>query len=182
MTNEQLVRFSKMISYALRHDPARFGLTLADDGSVPLNDLINGLNRNSRYHCTRKDINAVIAMPGKKRFALENERIRAYYGHTIEKEIQKEEAMPPAVLYHATTHKALPLIQKEGLKPMNRQHVHLASTKETALTNGRRREPYPPLLQINAKKAYEDGIVFYLGNEDIWLSDPIPAKYISIIG
>lgn len=114
MTNEQLVRFSKMISYALRHDPARFGLTLADDGSVPLNDLINGLNRNSRYHCTRKDINAVIAMPGKKRFALENERIRAYYGHTIEKEIQKEEAMPPAVLYHATTHKALPLIQKEG--------------------------------------------------------------------
>ena len=54
MNSEQLMHFSKRISYALRHDPERFGLTLADDGSVPVDDLITGLNRNSRYHCTRK--------------------------------------------------------------------------------------------------------------------------------
>ena len=181
MTDEQLIHFSKLISYTIRHNPKQFGLELADDGSVAVEKLISGFNEKSKYKCTVKDVEAVMSMPGKKRFAIENGRIRAYYGHSIEKEIKKESAEPPTVLYHATTHKALPLILKDGLKPMNRQHVHLASTKETALMNGRRREPYPPLLQINAKKAYEDGIAFFLGNEDIWLSDPIPAKYISIV-
>ena len=61
---------------------------------------------------------------------------------------------------------------------MGRQHVHLASTKETALSAGLRRDPKPPLLEIDARRANDEGIRFYRGNEDIFLADPIPARYI----
>ena len=178
MTEQELVRFSKTISYALRHDPASFGLVLADDGSVPVSELLVGISKARHRTYTEADLDAVFAMPGKKRFIIEDGRIRAYYGHTVEQDIIRAEIEPPEVLYHATSHKALPMILEGGLQPMNRQHVHLASTKGTALDAGRRRDADPPLLLIRAHDAWKAGIRFYQGNEDICMSDPIPAKYI----
>ena len=180
MTNDELTHLSKRMSYALRHSPKSFRLQLAEDGSVDVNVFVNAISdRGHRY--TLDDINAVLAMPGKKRFALEDGRIRAYYGHSVPQPIEHERITPPAVLYHATTHRALDAILREGLKPMNRQHVHLASTKETALVAGRRRDANPPLLAIDAKRANDDGIAFFRGNEDIYLADPIPARYITVL-
>jgi putative RNA 2'-phosphotransferase len=34
------------------------------------------------------------------------------------------------------------------------------------------------ILKVNAKQAFEDGINFYEGNENIWLADFIPSQYI----
>ena len=74
--NDQLVRLSKRMSYALRHDPSSFGLSLASDGSVSVSELIDALNRTKNAHYTAADIDAVMSMPGKRRFALENGRIK----------------------------------------------------------------------------------------------------------
>lgn len=145
--NDQLVRLSKRMSYVLRHDPSSFGLSLASDGSVPVSELIDALNIVKNAHYTAADIDAVMSMPGKRRFALENGRIMAYYGHTVRQEIERSLIRPPEILWHATSHKALDAILSEGLKPMNRQHVHLSSVKETALAAGRRRDDNPPCLK-----------------------------------
>ena len=179
--NDQLVRLSKRMSYALRHDPSSFGLSLASDGSVSVSELIDALNRTKNAHYTAADIDAVMSMPGKRRFALENGRIRAYYGHTVKQEIERSLIRPPEILWHATSHKALDAILSEGLKPMNRQHVHLSSTKETALVAGRRRDDNPPLLEVKALDAWKAGVKFYEGNEDIIMSDPIPARFITVL-
>ena len=61
---------------------------------------------------------------------------------------------------------------------MSRQHVHLSATKETALVAGRRRDGHPVLLKVDAKRAYDEGVRFYQGNEDIYLADPIGAGYL----
>jgi putative RNA 2'-phosphotransferase len=60
---------------------------------------------------------------------------------------------------------------------MSRQYVHLSSTEETALTVGKRHGT-PIILYINAKKMNEDGYKFYLSENNIWLVDKVPAKYI----
>lgn len=78
----------------------------------------------------------------------------------------------------ATTHKAINNIMIEGLKPMSRQYVHLSVDIDTAKIVGSRRDNNPIILTIDAKKAYEDGIKFYVGNEKIWLSEYVPPKYI----
>ena len=36
----------------------------------------------------------------------------------------------------------------------------------------------PCILKIDAKQAWKEGIVFYYGNEKVWLADEIPSKYI----
>ena len=33
---------------------------------------------------------------------------------------------------------------------------------------------------VNAKTAWNDGIKFYLGNENVWLADAIPGRYIEV--
>lgn len=181
MEDKKAIRISKTISYALRHNPSAFGLTLAQDGSVPVEDLLDGLSKALGRPITHRDLDEILSLPGKRRLIIEGGRIRAYYGHSVKEEVVRPQSEPPEVLYHATSHKALHLVQAEGLKPMNRQHVHLSSTKETALDAGRRRDPAPPLLMVKAHDAWTDGIRFYEGNEDIFLSDPLPPRYISIV-
>ena len=34
------------------------------------------------------------------------------------------------------------------------------------------------ILEIDSKRAYDDGVVFYHGNEKVWLADKIPTCYI----
>lgn len=69
-------------------------------------------------------------------------------------------------------------IKIQGLLPQGRQFVHLSEGDNVATMVGKRRDSKPRILEVRALDAYKDGISFYHGNEDIWLSDPIPPKYI----
>jgi putative RNA 2'-phosphotransferase len=68
---------------------------------------------------------------------------------------------------------------EHGLKPIGRQYVHLATTKELALRIGKRRDPEPVLVEIHALRAHQDGILFYQANELIFLVDSLPPQYLS---
>lgn len=174
-------KLSKTMAYALRHAPEKFGLTLAEDGSVPLKDLIASLRRKRFPNLQKSDIEAMIKQSDKKRFAIEGERIRATYGHSVQKKIIKEARKPPQSLYHGTSRRALPKIQKEGLRPMGRQYVHLSSDLETAEKVGRRHDPHPVLLEVSAARAHADGIRFYPAADGTWNSDPLPPAYLKFI-
>ena len=95
--------------------------------------------------------------------------------------IKRREAVPPKILYHGTAHRFLPSIQKEGLLPMGRQYVHLSADIPMAESVGKRRDDNPAILQVNASQAYKDGIQFYIGNEEVWLCDHVPVKYLKQI-
>ena len=92
--------------------------------------------------------------------------------------ISKEPVIPPDILYHGTTHKALDAIMNDGLKPMGRQYVHLSVDTETAVQVGKRRDNDPVILKIDALKAYNDGVRFYKGNDKVILADHVPQQYI----
>lgn len=130
---------------------------------------------------SREDIQFVIDHSDKKRFEMTDTRIRALYGHSVPLIIRKEEAVPPAVLYHGTAHRFLKSIMQEGLLPMSRQYVHLSSDRETAMQVGRRHDSRPVLLAVDAAAARAAGIHFYIGNEKVWLSDPVPAEFLKVI-
>ena len=68
---------------------------------------------------------------------------------------------------------------QQGLLPQGRQYVHLSQDTETAYCVGRRRDEKPCIMEINARKAWEDGLKFYYGNEKVWLADKIPSQYIT---
>jgi putative RNA 2'-phosphotransferase len=61
---------------------------------------------------------------------------------------------------------------------MNRQYVHLSTDQATAQRVGARLSSTPVVPEIRAGAAHAAGIIFYPGNEDIWLVDTIPPEFI----
>lgn len=172
---------SKEISYALRHAPQEYGLSLDEQGWVAVEDLIAALKKRKEYSSlTSQDIANMIQASEKKRHEMTGGRIRALYGHSTEQKIEKTAVKPPDVLYHGTAHRFMQSILSQGLMPKERQYVHLSQDMQTAMDVGKRRDENPVVLVIDAAAAWKDGIRFYHGYEMVWLADSIPAQYISL--
>ena len=170
---------SKEISYALRHAPWEYELEMDEGGWVPIEQLLDALNRTEKWgDIGETDLNEMIEKAEKKRHELAEGKIRALYGHSIPMKISKEEKMPPNILYHGTARRFVKSINESGLLPQSRQYVHLSQDIDTAETIGLRHDDKPCILAIDAKVAWNDGIKFYFGNEKVWLADKIPSKYI----
>ena len=175
----QLDMLSKEISYALRHAPWEYELEMDENGWVFVQQLLDAFHKDEKWkNIDESDLHRIIKTSDKKRFEIQDGKIRAFYGHSIPMKILKEEKEPPDLLYHGTARRFLPSIKENGLLPQNRQYVHLSQDMETANTVGKRHDAKPCILLIDAKKAWNEGVKFYLGNEKVWLADIIPAKYI----
>ncbi|MDO5712826.1 MAG: RNA 2'-phosphotransferase [Tissierellia bacterium] len=172
-------KLSKTLSYLLRHCPKDYHLSFDDEGWVEITSLVNALRKRGWENLQKKDL-FTLTQGDKKRFEIKNNKIRGIYGHSLEKKIKKNKCAPPPILYHGTTRAAYEKIKKEGLKPMDRQYVHLNKDILSALEVGRRRDFSPVVLEINVFGAMESQVHFYLGEEGTWLSDSIPPKWIKI--
>lgn len=175
----KLEELSKEISYALRHAPWEYELEMDLEGWVPVEQLLGALQRAEKWkNIGEAELKEMIEKSEKKRHELKDGKIRAFYGHSIPMRILKEEKMPPDILYHGTARRFLESIRENGLLPQNRQYVHLSQDIETAEQVGKRRDSKPCILIIDAKKAWNEGTKFYLGNEKVWLADTISSRYI----
>jgi len=171
-------RISKMMSLILRHNPSVINATLDENGWLSVDELIKGMNAKG-YEMNREMLDEIVATNNKKRFAFSEDKrnIRANQGHSIEVDVELREEMPPELLYHGTVQKFIPRIQKDGLKKMSRQHVHLSQDRATAENVGGRRGK-PIVLLINTREMHRNGFTFYLSENNVWLTDNVPAKYI----
>ncbi len=173
------IELSKEVSYALRHNPQEYGLVLDDNGWVCIEDLLIALRKKKKWSKVNDaDLVKMSEVSNKKRHEIVGDKIRALYGHSTDKTIKKEKIEPPEYLYHGTARRFLESIKKNGLTPMQRQYVHLSEDEETAYEVGKRRDDKPVMLKVKARLAWAEGISFYMGNENIWLSDTIPSQYI----
>ena len=180
MLTPHQVQVSKTLSYALRHRPDAFGLTLDAGGWTELTPLLTIMHERN-VDTSKEEIEEIIANSDKKRFELDSggNYIRATYGHSaIRIEFTPEE--PPEVLYHGTSQRAYQKIDNEGsIKPMSRQYVHLSSDFDTALKVARRHDVCPVILIINTKKMSGEGFKFFhSANDGTWMCEQVPTKYI----
>ena len=172
-------KLSKEVSYALRHAPWEYELELDEEGWVDTIQLLSSLHECRIWqNLSERDLHVMIEKSDKKRHEILGGKIRALYGHSIPQRIVKEPKLPPEILYHGTARRFIPSIKVEGLKPQSRQYVHLSGDAETASLVGKRRDDKPILLKIKSLAAWNDGIVFYHGNEKVWLADLIPSEFI----
>jgi putative RNA 2'-phosphotransferase len=172
-------RLSKVLSYALRHKPENYNLTLDKEGWVDFEALSKELGDVSDYkRITQQDIEVILSISDKKRFELKDGKIRARYGHSVKTEVKLEKKEPPKFLYHATHPDSVKKIMKYGLRSMSRQKVHLTIDTQTAMSNGRRKSSKPKLLKIHSKLCYFGGNPFYYGDGNIWLADYIGPEYL----
>jgi len=179
MKNDQ-VEVSKFLSYILRHRPGEIGIVLDGSGWASVDELIQKANVVGKS-LNRELINRVVANNDKKRFSLSSDgsKIRTNQGHSINVDLKLREVSPPDKLYHGTATRFISSIEKEGLVPGSRQHVHL-SCDVIAATKVGKRHGKPIVLVIDAKQMTEDGHKFYLSENGIWLTDSVSFKYIRL--
>ncbi|MEU3225115.1 RNA 2'-phosphotransferase [Streptomyces sp. NPDC006976] len=180
MDERRTVKVSKYLSRHLRHQPERIGITLDAHGWVPIDELLHAAARH-HFPVTRAELDHVVLSNDKQRFAVEGDRIRASQGHTVDVDLGLPPAEPPAYLYHGTVGRALDAIRAEGLRPMNRTHVHLSPDRETATRVGARRGR-PVVLSVDAGAMHRAGHTFHVSANGVWLASAVPAEFLRLPG
>lgn len=178
MDEKRKTKISKFLSLILRHQPEVVGLSLEESGWISIEKLIKACTDYGK-NFTFAELKEVVETNDKKRFAFnENEtKIRANQGHSIKVEIEFEEKIPPAILYHGTAEKNVGAIFAKGLKKMARHHVHLSADVETARKVGIRYGK-PVIFQIDTEKMRAEGFKFYVSANNVWLIESIPPKFL----
>lgn len=178
MDAAERVRISKFLSLHLRHDPGGLGLELEPGGWVAVEALLAACAR-KRRPISRAQLEEVVRTSDKQRFAFDAEgaKIRANQGHSVAVDLQLEPTPPPPILYHGTGEGAVAAILREGLRKMQRHHVHLSADAATARKVGAR-HGRPVVLAVDAAAMAAAGFVFYRADNGVWLVDHVPAEHL----
>lgn len=173
-----LIRKSKFLSLVLRHTPETIGLSLDANGWASVAEIIDHAP-DQGIHYTRDEIDEIVATNEKRRFALspDGTLIRASQGHSVVVDVELPVVTPPAYLYHGTATQYLASIQATGLRPGNRNHVHLSADRETAIKVGQR-HGQPIVLTVLARQCHDTGCPFYRSANGVWLVDAVPVQYL----
>jgi putative RNA 2'-phosphotransferase len=177
----ELKRKSKFLSLVLRHRPEVVGLSLDANGWIAVSELLAGAERGG-LSISREELVEIVETNEKRRFFLdaENDRIRANQGHSVRVDVELKPTTPPEVLYHGTAERNVDVIQREGLKPMQRQHVHLSADTETARKVGSR-HGRPVIFRVAAARLHAAGTVFYRSENGVWLTDTVPPHALEVL-
>ena len=171
-----LTKTSKYISLILRHKPETIGISLDEHGWANVKDLIDGVNKTHKLDM--KILEEIVETDDKQRYSFNEDKtkIRANQGHSINVDVELEEAVPPEMLWHGTGVKYMKNIDLEGLISKSRLYVHLSADPNTAMDVGKRHGA-PMIYCIGALKMYEDGYKFYKSKNGVWLTKHVPTEY-----
>ncbi|QNP96375.1 YALIA101S01e28524g1_1 [Yarrowia lipolytica] len=190
--------YSRKLSYILRHGATKEKLPIREDGYLSVGVLLNRAGIKGKWNL--EDTKRVVRDNDKQRYKLIFEPtekqpkeptdpndctgywIRANQGHTINTKVEMKalktpEDFPTLEIFHATSKQVLPIVLKEGLSKMKRQHIHLATdlVTEGGSVAGKRlnREVF---IYINVPKALEAGTEFFLSENGVVLTEGKDGK------
>lgn len=175
-----LEKISVRLSYLLRH--CRQPLYVDLHGGWASVEIILEALRQQYPETDRAVLEKIVAADRKGRYAFDETgtRIRANQGHSIPGvQVEMAQPEPPEWLYHGTAERFLPTIQREGLKPMSRQFVHISPDSATAVMVGSRHGK-PVVLRIRAKDFVADGHALYLSANGVWQAEAVPPDYFTV--
>lgn len=171
----ELRKIGKKLAFMLRHSQEPLYVDL-NGGWAKVKTVLDAL------HISRSQLEQLVAADEKGRYSFDKtgQRIRANQGHSIPGVfIEMEQPAPPARLYHGTATRFLEDILREGLKPMNRQYVHISPDYETAVKVGSRHGK-PVVLEIDAQRLVKDGCTLYRSANGVWQAEAVPPEYFTI--
>ena len=165
------------MAHALRHAPSDYGITLNDDGTVLVDVLAAGLNAS---------VDAVlntVATDTKGRYELvyrgDDVLVRAVHGHSVPVNLPMDVVNDAGTLFHGTKVRFLDSILSTGLHKGSRNHVHLSRSMDVAVQVASRRKGDTVVLLIDTAGLVNDGGTVYRSASGIYLTDAVPAHYIT---
>ena len=109
----------------------------------------------------------------------QGDRIRAAYGHSVDVDLDAAETPVPDTLYHGTAPRNAEAIRAEGIRPMDRQQVHLSGTVEAAREVGRRHAADPVVLAVDAAGLEAAGHAVTRRGRGVYTTDRVPPEFLT---
>ncbi|MCI9352837.1 MAG: RNA 2'-phosphotransferase [Lawsonibacter sp.] len=171
------IKLGRFLSLVLRHDPSAAGISLDGHGWADVKELLAGVSRTGRK-IDMDTLERIVRENNKQRYSFNEDhtRIRANQGHSLSVDVELREETPPQYLYHGTATRFFPAIQREGIRKMSRQYVHLSGDFQTAMAVGRRHGS-PVVITVDAQAMARDGVGFYRSENGVWLCEHVEPKY-----
>ena len=177
MTNE--VEISKFMSLVLRHEPQALGIELDANGWTDFKSFAERMF--VKFGVAETQLTQLIEENPKKRFVVENGKIRANQGHSVAIDIALPPTVPPHILYHGTTLDSWATIQSGGIEKRERNHVHLSADEATAKIVAIRRNGPWAILAIASGEMHAAGTTFYRSENGVWLTAHVAPAYIQLL-
>jgi putative RNA 2'-phosphotransferase len=171
-------RISRFLSFLLRHQPKEYPLSFDRQGFASWREVVETV-QDRFQEVTEADIRSVVTGSDKKRFELKDDKVRATYGHSFPVDLGSEAVEPPAELYLGMARDLGESILRNGLKPRDRRYVHLSPSFQEALAVGKRRDPAPAVIVVDAQLAHAQGIRFFAAGP-LFLVESVPPKFLSL--
>ena len=172
-------QLGRLVAGGLRHFPDDLGLEMDSRGWVELAKL--GEVVAGRYRWASKELLiALVESDPKQRYEINNGKIRARYGHSVNVELDHPDNRLPDLYYGASEEEADRILEV-GLKSASQRYVHLSTTPEKAWQVATFRTGNPRVIQAKADACQEAGVKMMTVNKDIVISEMIPSRFLSII-
>ncbi len=180
MNDRELDHLGRILTGILRHFPDRYQLTMEPQGWVALPQIVRAIaQRHPAYHWLRvQHLVAIAETDAKGRYEVREDKIRATYGHTLEVDLDLPTENIPERLYYPVTEEEAAIVLEVGLRPSDRKKVHLSKTAEDARAAGSVRTPEPIILEIDAERARDGGLVIKQAGKTVYLVDQVPAEFL----
>ena len=169
------IRLSKLLSLMLRHRPQEFDLEVDAQGYADLDSVVSALQKKDDG-IGLADVEEIVDGTEKKRFEIVDGKIRARYGHSFNVDLGLDPAEPPEALYKGVAPRDLEGTLSNGLKPIDRQYVHLSYEADVAAQLGRGGNA---VVRVDALAAHEAGVAFFDCGPTM-LTELVPAEYLTL--
>ncbi|RLB25536.1 MAG: hypothetical protein DRG73_01550 [Deltaproteobacteria bacterium] len=171
---------SRLMRYILETRPDEFGLVPDKEGYIGLKELLKAINEEPNMAYVREShIREVLLYNRDGSFEITEKKIRSIKRNFALIDKDQDRVHPPKTLYKGIKRKTYPFILKSGLLPGSNGHVVMTKDKDLAIRTAQRLDQKPIILEIKAGVAAENGISFFLFGDSVYLSDKIPAQFIS---
>ncbi|MES2154216.1 MAG: RNA 2'-phosphotransferase [bacterium] len=181
MKDFEIDRIGRMMAGILRHFPERFGLTMDGRGWVDLNEFVNSI-RASRPNYARwlrpEHIQALVETDEKGRYQIDGGMIRATYAHSVNVNLDDLPEANVDTLYFPVSEEELDLVLETGLRPSDRNMIHLSATPDKAYSAGRVHNPDPILLQVDVKRASDACNFIFRAGKSVYVTEAVEPDFL----
>ncbi|MGB0653205.1 MAG: RNA 2'-phosphotransferase [Thermoplasmatota archaeon] len=183
MSDAEIDRVGRMMAGVLRHFPERFDLQMDGRGWVDLEEFVHSVKRarrNNRW-MRREHIVALVNTDEKGRYQIDGGMVRATYAHSVDVNLDDLPEAEVETLYFPVSEEELDILLETGLRPTDRNMIHLSSTPQKAYSAGRVHMPDPIILEIDVADATNQGNYIYRAGRSVYVTDAVEPEFLSVM-
>jgi putative RNA 2'-phosphotransferase len=182
MSEEELNSVGRILAGVLRHFPEKFDLDMDLNGWVDIRDATEEIRRRKRnLHWLRiHHLKSIAETDPKGRYQVEDNRIRASYGHSVDVELDHPTDGVPNSLFYPSTQEEVDILLENGITPTDRRYVHLSMTYQDAYNAGVHRTEDPQILEVDAIAALMADVYIGQAGPTVFVTRGVPPDFVEI--